>query len=935
MPSHGLVNMEVQLAMDLAQPPRRRGARTSRRRRTRSLLQVEALEERSLLSLALIKDINPVPLFPAQITGAGGNVYFVTQAADGGADLDVKTATGTSVVKEFSGSDSSISDLTPDGSKLFFIADVKTGEQLWVTGGTRARTKLVKNTGSSARLGEMRVVGNELYFASELIQGTSATDQLFKTNGTAAGTVSIALPASAAKSSTFFGDLADYDGALYFSAGVRSMKTNGVTTKVVGTFGPPHYEPIVDGGIDDLTVAGGLLYFTFPDATEQGEYLYATNGTAGGTTLLHDFVNANLPYNLLSNFTAVGSKLFFGADPVGDGPSLWESNGTVAGTTLVKAFGAPGAGAGGPSTVAPPILTTTVDGNRLFFTTESAGPGTAEELWVSDGTVAGTTVLADINPGNGGPYADPGYSSGQFAVLGGKLFFANDDPTHGVELWQSDGTAAGTGLFLDLNPGTAGSFPENMAVVANTLYFSATTAGGSSALWSSNGTATGTNMVASFDSQPVDGALFENIPDAFAVLGNTMVFAADDGTNATELWRTDGTTAGTTMIQVLSESPLSYPPSEFTAVGGKVFFVVSVGATNELWVTDATTAGTSEVATVDGTIADAMEFDGKLAFIESTPDGTVSSLWLSDGTASGTTEVTSFPSQTNYYAQTPAMAVADGKLFITAPPLPSDSNAGFATLWVSDGTAAGTMPIPNVPVTVTNDALVVYKGDVYFSVNTDAGTPRAELWVSDGTVAGTKMIAKLGAPNATIDQFVVAGENLYIFTSHSGNAPEILYKSDGTARGTVALHSFANTDVIAASGLPNGNLEFDFNGSLPRYRLPLWVSNGTVAGTTILHKVSGGFGYLGDGDGAITPINGVFYLQGEDSKGNIGLWQSNGTVAGTTLVQDIDGADGDSYPMALTDLNGNLIVAVNQDGQGLQLWSEPMPAGPLAVKERG
>ncbi len=204
--------------------------------------------------------------------------------------------------------------------------------------------------------------------------------------------------------------------------------------------------------------------------------------------------------------------------------------------------------------------------------------------------------------------------------------------------------------------------------------------------------------------------------------------------------------------------------------------------------------------------------------------------------------------------------------------------------------------------------------------------------MSDGTVAGTKMVAKLGTRNATIDQFVVAGENLYIFTSQSGNAPEILYKSNGTAGGTVLLHRFTNTIVDAAAGLPNGNLAFDFNGSSTSFRLPLWVSNGTVAGTTMLHGVSGGFGYLGDGDGAITPINGLFYVQGEDSKHNIGLWQSDGTVAGTTLVQDIHGADRDSYPMALTDLNGNLIVAGNEDASGLELWSEPMPAGALAVK---
>ena len=42
---------------------------------------------------------------------------------------------------------------------------------------------------------------------------------------------------------------------------------------------------------------------------------------------------------LLSNFTAVGSKLFFGADDAAHGPSLWVSDGTPSGTTFVKAFG--------------------------------------------------------------------------------------------------------------------------------------------------------------------------------------------------------------------------------------------------------------------------------------------------------------------------------------------------------------------------------------------------------------------------------------------------------------------------------------------------------------------------------------------------------------------------------------------------------------------
>ena len=62
------------------------------------------------------------------------------------------------------------------------------------------------------------------------------------------------------------------------------MKTTGGTTKVVSTFAQPKSNPKVTGNINNLTVAGGLLYFTFPDAAGQGVDLYASNGTARGTT---------------------------------------------------------------------------------------------------------------------------------------------------------------------------------------------------------------------------------------------------------------------------------------------------------------------------------------------------------------------------------------------------------------------------------------------------------------------------------------------------------------------------------------------------------------------------------------------------------------------------------------------------------------------------
>ena len=94
---------------------------------------------------------------------------------------------------------------------------------------------------------------------------------------------------------------------------------------------------------------------------------------------------------------------------------------------------------------------------------------------------------------------DPGIASG--VAMGNCYYFAANDATHGTELWKSDGTAAGTVMVKDIYPGLSSS-------------------GG----WSSS-------------------------PTALTVIGGTLYFAANDGTDGTELWKSDGTAAGTVMVK--------------------------------------------------------------------------------------------------------------------------------------------------------------------------------------------------------------------------------------------------------------------------------------------------------------------------------------------------------------------------------------------------
>ncbi len=121
-----------------------------------------------------------------------------------------------------------------------------------------------------------------------------------------------------------------------------------------------------------------------------------------------------------------------------------------------------------------PQFLTNVNGT-LFFRAYDAAHGL--ELWKSDGTEAGTVLVKDIVPGtdHSSPY--------ELTDVNGTLFFLAYDAAHGHELWKSDGTEAGTVLVKDIVPGTASSYPYSLTDVNGTLFFIANDGTGNSHLW--------------------------------------------------------------------------------------------------------------------------------------------------------------------------------------------------------------------------------------------------------------------------------------------------------------------------------------------------------------------------------------------------------------------------------------------------------------------
>jgi ELWxxDGT repeat protein len=187
-----------------------------------------------------------------------------------------------------------------------------------------------------------------------------------------------------------------------------------------------------------------------------------------------------------------------------------------------------------------------VTGKVLFTAREAKDPGFGEELWVSDGTGAGTRLLRDLHPGP----TDSEIRSG--AVVGGGLVFSACEPVAGCELWRSDGTTAGTVLLLDLVPGTASSRPRGFTRIGEHVYFTAERLATGREIWATDGTAEGTFQLPEIAVGPWPSVApsWDESRD-FALWQDRIYFAGDDGTGE-ELWSMppvlffDGFETGTT-----------------------------------------------------------------------------------------------------------------------------------------------------------------------------------------------------------------------------------------------------------------------------------------------------------------------------------------------------------------------------------------------------
>jgi ELWxxDGT repeat protein len=381
----------------------------------------------------------------------------------------------------------------------------------------------------------------------------------------------------------------------------------------------------------------------------------------------------------------LGGTLFFTADDGSHGTELWRSDGTPTGTKMVKDINPTGSSDPPSGGGTARYELTSYKGMLIFRATDGAH---GVELWKSDGTAAGTKMVKDINPGGADsfPYG--------FTNVGSTLFFFADDGTHGAELWKTNGTAAGTKLVKDIRPGSDQSFPTDGESFKKALFFTANDGVHGSELWKSNGTAAGTKMVK--DIRHGSAGSQDQMAQKKTV-GNTLFFGADDGTHGIELWKTDGTAAGTKMVKDINPgsgpSPPLYPVYAsyeyfFTNLNGTLFF--DANDTNvmnpELWKSDGTAAGTKPLGS--GSPFSLTPVGGRLFFNGS--DGHGMELWKSDGTPPGTKLVKDINPGSGDSNPTYLIDAAGIAFFF------ADDGTHGDEPWQSDGTAGGTKLVKDI-----------------------------------------------------------------------------------------------------------------------------------------------------------------------------------------------------------------------------------------------
>lgn len=827
------------------------------------------------LGTVMVKDIIPgtAGSSPTGMVEYGGKLYFGVSVNDSPFEFWVSDGSdaGTFKVKDLGIYNPYIYDLQPiikaNGLMFFTAYDSNAGG-----------TKLVRSDGTAAGTYVLRsdlewvylegVLGNRLLFRADLPGVTGS--ELYYSEGTEATTLVVKDIYAGANSGYYGLDIVFSNSVALFIA------NDGTGWKLWRTDGTGVNTTVYDASLISNARFSGLGFLK-----SAGGNTYFMNGTDAKVNL-----GAN-PF--IGNAVSANGRSFYFAG-TGSGSSLFSTDGLTARNHIDL----------DSTTTSWSYKGMIASTNGVYFQVKSAATGW--ELYFHDGSTGAPVFLGDNNPG---PADFLPYNKMEGVILNNKLIFPAVTASNGDELWISDGTPAGTFMLKDIHTGASSSYPRKFYVDGIYAYFYADNGINGAELWRTDGTAIGTVMVKNINLLPESSFAAE-----FTVIGSQVFFNAKDASHGYELWKTDGTPAGTVLVKDGILGSDSADPRELRNLNGNLVYI---GADNltyaTLWRSDGSDAGTQVIKPgyfSDNGYVGGLTVLGSKAYFQGSNATVGRELFVTDGSDPGTVNLVDLnPGAGSFFDY----GVSDPDIFLnlTQGLLYFVRELSANQPWVSDGTT-------NMSNNVILDSnLELARGFfevgnlTYFSA-TDSSTGDEILYKSDGTPGGTTAVKNIEPGNYVgINSLSYVNSKLIFIATNLLSGTE-LWASDGTAIGTIMIKEFtagaASSSFLSASKEPLGTKTFfvvddGING------FELWVTDGTAVGTQLLKDINPGA--AGSFPNDFVKIGSYVYFSAETAANGRELWRTDGTSMGTVMVVDLVPGAGSSSPEKITAFGTKLI----------------------------
>ena len=764
---------------------------------------------------------------------------------------------------------------------------------------------------------------------------TTCCYDLWTTDGTTEGTV-LLLNNARLGQNDFFGATTVGD-TLYFSSSGALWRSDGTNAGTIGL------EFFTESILSDIGRLDERIVFLSHGA-DNAIGLWISDGSAAGTRLLHRFgatPDGRLPAASQGGFTQLGGTVFFAAYDGALGTELWETDGTPDGTVLVADL-APDDASSDPQNL-------TASAHTLFF---SAADGThGRAVWSLHGdalqfyeihpdvqfleaTPQGAFLIVKNGDFDYILYAleDDGEvleelrrfrSSVTAQIVGARLFVAPRPPAE-QSLWVSDGTADGT-VEVAAFPSIAklSRWNDRLAIVTDSLL-------GNRQLWRSDGTPAGTKLIG-----PIGLGSLRSSGSDWVVLADRLLFSGFDEEHGDELWISDGTNRGTRLLRNIAPDNASGNPEFFTPAGHRLFFSASVGGATALWAGggapgDARLVGPRPIPPDAPYLARftakvGLPLDARLFFLAS------GGLWSSDGTPVGTVPIWE---ETTLYP-----AATEGALYALS---------GKELIGLVDAVAepAPLFTLPALPLGRFFTGIVPFSAGLFLG-EANVSAIDGGLWWTDDPADPPHKLASFSFERPRGSRIprepVALGARIFFVGSDSAHGEE-LWQSDGTEAGTRLVADIDPT-VDGEHGIGSAPRDLTVLGTQVffladdgEHGVELWRSGGTAASTAIVRDIRPG----PQGVGRDAPTHGsrysgqmvatdeeLFFLT-DDGK----LWTSDGTSSGTHAVCDAC-PPAVGLPPALRVIDGVVVYTACGEG-GCEPWaSNGRPEGTVQLADIG